>query len=77
MKTIKRILLLCLIVLVVIAGAQINGGYAKYKTALKNMPLDEVIADLQSKENYVQYMLCIEYMTYLFHEREGDRYAEF
>lgn len=55
MKTIKRILLLCLIVLIVIAGVQIKGGYDKYKTALKNMPLDEVIADLQSKENYVQY----------------------
>ena len=35
MKTIKRILLLCLIVLVVVAGVQIRGGYDKYKDALE------------------------------------------
>ena len=55
MKTIKRILLLCLIVLVVVAGVQIKGGYDKYKDALAERPLDEVIAELQSKENYTQY----------------------
>ena len=55
MKTIKRILLLCLIVLVVVAGVQIKGGYDKYKGALAERPLDEVIAELQSKENYTQY----------------------
>jgi len=55
MKIIKRILWLCLIVLVVIAGVQINGGYDKYKNALKERPLDDVIAELQSKENYTQY----------------------
>lgn len=55
MKTIKRILLLCLIVLVVIAGVQIKGGYDKYKNALTERPLDEVIAELQEKENYTQY----------------------
>ena len=55
MKTIRRILLLCLIVLVVVAGVQIKGGYDKYKGALAERPLDKVIAELQSKENYVQY----------------------
>ena len=55
MKTIKRILWLCLIVLVVIAGVQIKGGYDKYKSALEERPLADVIAELQSKENYTQH----------------------
>ena len=55
MKTIKRILLLCLIVLVVVAGVQIKGGYDKYKNALADRPLNEVLEELQSKDNYTQY----------------------
>jgi len=55
MKTIKRILLLCLVVFVIVAGVQIKGGYDKYKNALEERPLDEMIAELQSKENYTQY----------------------
>jgi len=55
MKTIKRTLLLCLIVLVVISAVQIRGGYDKYKNALIERPLNEVIAQLQDKENYTQY----------------------
>ena len=55
MKTIKRILLLGLIVLVVVAGVQVKGGYDKYKDALENRPLNVVIAELKNKENYVQY----------------------
>ena len=55
MKTIKRILLLCLIVFVVIAGVQIKGGYDKYKDAIEEKPLADMITELQSKENYTQY----------------------
>ena len=55
MKNIKRILLLCLVFLVVVAGVQIKGGYNKYTAALKERPLAEVITELQSKENYTQY----------------------
>ena len=55
MKTIKRILLLCLIVLIVVAGIQIKGGYDKYQNALEDRPLEQVIFELQSKENYTQY----------------------
>ena len=55
MKAIKRILLLCLIVLVVAAGVQIKGGYDKYKDALEERPLVDVITELQSKENYTLY----------------------
>ena len=55
MKIIKRIILLCLIVLVVIAGVQIKGGYDKYREALEERPLAFVLNELQSKENYTQY----------------------
>jgi len=54
-KTIKRILLLCLVVLIVIAGVQIKGGYDKYKDAIEEKPLADMITELQSKENYTQY----------------------
>ncbi len=55
MKTIKRILQLFLIVLVFIAGVQIKGGYDKYKSALDEMALSDMITELQSEENYTQY----------------------
>ena len=55
MKAIKRILLLCLIVLVIVAGVQIKGGYDKYQNALEERPLETMIEELQSKENYTQY----------------------
>ena len=55
MKTIKRILFLCLIVLIVVAGIQIKGGYDKYQNALEDRSLEQVIFELQSKENYTQY----------------------
>ena len=55
MKTIKRLLWLVLVVLVIVAGVQIKGGYDKYQLALADRPLAEVIEELQDKENYTQY----------------------
>ena len=55
MKTIKRILLLCLIVIIIVVGIQIKGGYDKYKEALIETPLDNMITELRNKENYTQY----------------------
>ena len=55
MKMIKRLLWLILIALVLVASVQIMGGYDKYKNALIERPLDEVIAQLKDKENYTQY----------------------
>ena len=55
MKKIKRLICLCLIVLLVIAGLQIKGGYDKYQNALASRPLEQVISELQSKENYTPY----------------------
>ena len=55
MKTIKRLLWLFLIIVVIVAGVQIKGGYDKYQQALADRPLNEVLEELQSKDNYTQY----------------------
>lgn len=55
MKTIKRLLWLVLVVLVIVAGVQIKGGYDKYQLAFADRPLAEVIEELQDKEHYTQY----------------------
>ena len=55
MKTIKRLLWLILIILVIVAGLQIKGGYDKYQQALTDRPLYEVLAELQDEDNYTQY----------------------
>lgn len=55
MKIIKRLCLLFIITLVVIAGVQIKGGYDKYIQALDEKPLDVTISELKSKENYTVY----------------------
>ena len=55
MKTIKRLLWLFLIIVVIVAGVQIKGGYDKYQQALADRPLNEVLDELQNKDNYTQY----------------------
>ena len=55
MKLIKRIILFLVIVLLVVAGIHIKGGYDKYKTALDIKPLETAVTELQSKENYTKY----------------------
>ena len=55
MKTIKRLLWLFLIIVVIVAGVQIKGGYDKYQQTLADRPLNEVLEELQSKDNYTQY----------------------
>ena len=55
MKTIKRLLWLFLVILVIVAGVQIKGGYDKYQQALADRPLTDVLEELQGKENYMQY----------------------
>ena len=55
MKTIKRLLWLFLIIVVIVAGVQIKGGYDKYQQALTDRPLNEVLDELQDKDNYTQY----------------------
>ena len=55
MKIIKRTLLFLVIILLVVAGIQIKGGYDKYKAALAEKPLETAVSELQSKENYTKY----------------------
>lgn len=55
MKIIKRLLWLFLIIVVIVAGVQVKGGYDKYQQALADRPLNEVLDELQSKDNYTQY----------------------
>ena len=55
MKTIKRLLWLFLIIVVIVAGVQIKGGYDNYQQALADRPLNEVLDELQDKDNYTQY----------------------
>ena len=55
MKLIKRILLFLVIVLLVVAGIHIKGGYDKYKTALDIKPLETAVTELRGKENYTKY----------------------
>ena len=55
MKTIKRLLWLVLVVLVIVAGVQIKGGYDKYQQALADRPLNEELEEMHNKDNYTQY----------------------
>ncbi len=55
MKIIKRTLLFLVIILLVVAGIQIKGGYDKYISVLNDKPLETAISELQSKENYTKY----------------------
>ena len=55
MKIIKRTLLFLVIILLVVTGIQIKGGYDKYIAALNEKPLETAIKELQSKENYTKY----------------------
>lgn len=48
-------MLLCLVVIIVATIMQIKGGYDKYKQALVNRPLVEVLGELQKNDNYTQY----------------------
>ena len=55
LKNIKRIILILLLAVAVFAGIQIKIGYDKYTQALAENPLETVIAELKSKENYTVY----------------------
>lgn len=48
-KNLFRVLLLCVIIFV---GVKINEGYQMYKNALVEMPLQEKVIEIKSKNNY-------------------------
>ena len=55
MKLIKRVLIIFVIILLVVTGFQVKGGYDRYKSALEEKPLETVIDELKSEENYTKY----------------------
>ena len=55
MKFIRRTLLFLVIILLVVAGIQLKGGYDKYIAALEEKPLETVIDELKSEEDYTKY----------------------
>lgn len=55
MKMIKRLILLLLIIFVVVCAVCIRSGYDKYKQTLADKPVEAVISELTSKENYTVY----------------------
>lgn len=55
MKKLKRLFFLVLIVLAVLAGFQIKGGYDQYQEALAEKPLETAVTELQNKAHYTAY----------------------
>ena len=55
MKLIKRVLIIFVIILLVVTGFHVKGGYDRYKSALEEKPLETVIDELKSEENYTKY----------------------
>ena len=54
-KTVKRLFLIILLLLSVCVGFLIKSGYDRYTEAVLQKPLETVIEELQSKENYTSY----------------------
>ena len=52
-KLFKCIFWVCILCLVVVSPF-INSGYNMYKEALENIPIDEMVAEIQSKEYYIE-----------------------
>lgn len=54
-KLVKRIIFFALLLVVIVVGFQIKGGYDKYREVLEKKSLETVIAELKEKENYTKY----------------------
>ena len=52
MKLWKRILIVCLLVILSILSLVIGNGYTMYQTAIQEVPLEEKLVEIQAKENY-------------------------
>ena len=55
MKKFVKFLLLVIIIIVSIALLFVDKGYHMYQEAIENMPLEEKVAEIQDKENYVEF----------------------
>ena len=54
-KLVKRIIFLALLLVVIVVGFQIKGGYDKYREVLEKETLETVITELKENENYTKY----------------------
>ena len=54
MKLILKLLLLCIIVASLLISIFVIQGYFMYQDALKEMPIEDKIEEIKSKENYVE-----------------------
>lgn len=54
MKVLKRILIITILILLIVAGIIIYKGYYMYKDALDRVPMDKQIEYIKSKENYTK-----------------------
>lgn len=54
MKAIKRLFILCLLVLVGICSYYVYEGYQMYQVALSEMPVEEKVASIKAKKNYTK-----------------------
>ncbi len=52
MKIIKKLILFIILVLIALVGIYTSGGYAMYKEALSETPIDVKIQEIKSKKNY-------------------------
>ena len=61
MRKIKRLLSVLLIIVGVVVGIQIKGGYDKYVNALRESPLDEVVSELKSRKTIQSILMFRKY----------------
>ena len=54
-KLVKRIIFFALLLVVIVVGFQIKGGYDKYREILEKKSLETVITELKEKKNYTKY----------------------
>ena len=54
-KLVKRIIFFALLLVVIVVGFQIKGGYDKYREVLEKKSLETVITELKEKKNYTKY----------------------
>ena len=55
MKKIFKVLIFLLLIGMSIALLFIGNGYNMYKEAIENMPLEEKVEEIRSKENYAEF----------------------
>ena len=58
MKKIFKVLIFLLLIGMSIALLFIGNGYNMYKEAIENMPLEEKVEEIRSKENYAEFSEC-------------------